>query len=326
MSPSEFKNFFDDHFSKEVDRLIKRATSISSNLKVNGIIKHIKSLSENGKRLRPYILYLGYGKEKVDAKIINQMIGVELLHLFALIHDDIMDGSEKRHGVKTIQKLVKEDNLGKSFAMLFGDMVFNWSYEIFLKNNLNQKSKEIFSLLIEEVIVGQSVDAYLSTVKNWSKKELDEKTLLKTARYTFRRPLEIGLALREEPLDKKVEKIYSQIGENMGIVFQIDDDLLDIFGDEKKLKKKTFQDIESNQATLISFYLKTNKSFKGLVGKRINQEEKVNLKKLITDSGTLSKIEEERCGLIKSTENMIAELEGKEVWMNFLNKITQREK
>ena len=326
MSPSEFKEIFDKHFSKEIDNLIKRATSISSNKKINSVIKHIKLLSENGKRLRPYILYLGYGQKKISKKIINQMMGVELLHLFALIHDDIMDGSEKRHGVKTIQKLAKEDNLGKSFAMLFGDMVFNWSYEYFLKDNSNQLSKEIFSLLIEEVIVGQSLDAELSNTSSWSKEDLDQKTLLKTARYTFRRPLEIGLALREEKVSKGLEKSYSQIGENLGIIFQIDDDLLDIFGNEKKLNKKTFQDIESRQATLISFYLKNNKIFKDLLGKKLNNEEKITMKNLIKDSGTLSKIENERNELIHKTEKMIGGMEDKTVWTNFLNTVINREK
>ncbi len=326
MSPNEFKEKFDLLFSKEIDSLIKRSQKVSSNKKINKIIEHIRLLSENGKRLRPYILYLGYGKEKIDNKTIDQMVGVELLHLFALIHDDIMDGSEKRHGVKTIQKLVKEESLGKSFAMLFGDMVFNWSYEIFIRNNENKKSKSIFSTLIEEVIIGQSLDAELAISKSWNKENLYEKTLLKTARYTFRRPLEIGLALRAQNIDRALANTYCQIGENLGVIYQIDDDLLDIFGDEKKINKKTFQDIEAKQATLISFYLKNNKNFKSYLGKKLTPGEKEYVKKIIKDSGALSKIEDERNVLIKKTETLIEKIENNIVWKNLLEIITKREK
>jgi geranylgeranyl diphosphate synthase type I len=326
MSPSQFKENFDKIFSKELEKFIKRASSISKNKKIYEVINHLKPLSKNGKRLRPYVLYLGYGQEKIDKKIVNQMVAVELLHLFALIHDDIMDDSPKRHGVKTIHNLSKNENLGKSFAMLAGDLVFNFAYESFIKENDNAESKEIFSKLIEEVIIGQSLDAQLSCSKTFSKEDLDQKTLLKTARYTFRRPLEIGLTLRNEKVDKNTVKIYSEIGENLGIIFQIDDDLLDIFGDEKKLNKKTFQDIESNQATLISFYLKDNKTFKSYFGKNLNNEERENLKGLIKKSGTLEKIESERKAIIEKTEKLIMRLEDKEVWTEFSRKITNREK
>jgi len=326
MSPTEFKEIFDKLFLKEIENFTQRVTKISSNKKINEIISHIKKLAENGKRLRPYILYLGYGDKKINKNILNQMVAIELLHLFALIHDDIMDNSPKRHGVKTIQNLTKNENLGKSFAMLAGDLVFNWSYEIFIKDNENKKTKQIFSTLIEEVIIGQSMDAELSCAKSWSKEDLDQKTLLKTARYTFRRPLEIGLALREKKVEKNIEKTYSQIGENLGIIFQIDDDLLDIFGDEKKLNKKTFQDIESSQATLISFYLKNNKIFKSYLGKKLTNEERDNLKKIIIETGTLAKIEEEKNVLIIKTEKLIETNEDKETWMMFLNKLIKRDK
>jgi len=326
MSPTQFKEIFDKHFLKEIKKLTQRAIRISSNKKTNEVIDHINKLAENGKRLRPYVLFLGYGDKKINKNILNQMVATELLHLFALIHDDIMDGSPKRHGVKTIQNLSKKDNLGKSFAMLSGDLVFSWAYEVFIKNNENKKSKEIFSTLIEEVIVGQSIDAELSYAKSWTKEDLDQKTLLKTARYTFRRPLEIGLTLRTQKIDKNIEKIYSQIGENFGIIFQVDDDLLDIFGDEKKLNKKTFQDIESRQATLISFYLKNNKIFKGYLGRKLSEEEKEVLKELIVKTGTLSKIEEEKNTLITKTEKLIEKLEDKDNWKMFLNKLIKREK
>lgn len=149
-----------------------------------------------------------------------------------------------------------------------------------------------------------------------------EKNILKTARYTFRRPIEIGLVLAGKNLDKK----YSQIGENLGIIFQIDDDLLDIFGDEKKLNKKTFQDIESKQATLISLNLKNDKFFKKVFGKKLNKEEKQKIKEVIENSGVLKKIEQEKNTLIKKTEKLIESVDQKESWLALLEKISKRDK
>ncbi|MDQ5901476.1 MAG: geranylgeranyl diphosphate synthase, type [Patescibacteria group bacterium] len=322
MTPTEFREKFEPIFNKKINSLIKRAAKVSKSEEFNKVISHISKLSENGKRIRPYIINLAYGNSKLNQEIINQMVGVELLHLFALIHDDIMDGSSVRHGVKTINTLHKNGDLSKSYAMLAGDMVFNWAYECFIDENTNKESIRLFQTLIEEVIVGQAIDATLPHQKDFSQKELMEKNILKTARYTFRRPIEIGLVLAGKNLDKK----YSQIGENLGIIFQIDDDLLDIFGDEKKLNKKTFQDIESKQATLISLNLKNDKFFKKVFGKKLNKEEKQKIKELIDKSGTLKKIEEEKNTLIKKTEKLIEGVDQKESWLALLEKISKRDK
>lgn len=322
MDITEFRKRFEPYFKKKLVKLIHRAKKISSCKEFNDVISHIEKLAQNGKRVRPYLINLSYGHTKLNTKIINQMIGVELLHLFALIHDDIMDGAKIRHGVKTINSIHENSELSKSYAMLAGDMVFNWSYECFLEDNPNKKSIALFQSLIEEVIVGQAIDATLPYKDAITEKEIREKNLLKTARYTFRRPIEIGLTLAS----KNINKNYSKLGENLGAVFQIDDDLLDIFGDEKKLNKKTFQDIESKQATLISFYLKDNKIFKKYFGKKLNADERVHLKTVIEDSGALEKIELERKEIILNTEKLIEKFEDKDIWLNFMQKITNREK
>jgi geranylgeranyl pyrophosphate synthase len=321
MDISEFKKKFEPYFKKKLAILINRAKKISTSKEFNNVISHIENLAENGKRVRPYLINLSYGHTKLNTEIVNQMIGIELLHLFALIHDDIMDGSNIRHGVKTINTLHKNSELSKSYAMLTGDMVFNWSYECFLDNNLNKKSVSLFHSLIEEVIVGQAIDATLPHKDALTENEIREKNLLKTARYTFRRPIEIGFALA----GKIISNGHKKLSENLGIIFQIDDDLLDIFGDEKKLNKKTFQDIESKQATLISFYLKDNKSFKRYFGKKLNTQEREHVKQIVEKSGTLEKIEFERKEILQNTEKLISKLENNDIWLHFMHKITKRD-
>ena len=327
MSPSEFRESFEPIFQAYLDKLIKRATNIASSQKTNELIKYIKLVASNGKRVRPYMLFIGYGDtHKISKKIIPQLIGVELVHLLAIIHDDIIDKSPSRHGIKTIHSKEKDQHLGNSYALLMGDLVFNWAHESFNNGQNTPESHSLFIKLIEEVVVGETMDVEMSTRKNWSKKEIDEKTVFKTARYSFMRPTDIGVSLRENPVSPSLKKTYSQISENLGILFQIDDDLLDVFGDEKKLKKKTFQDIETCQATLISFYLIRNKSFKKYFGKPLNLAERESLKNLIVKSGTLEKINDERDRLIKDTQKLIQKIPDGEAWKVLLEKITKRDK
>lgn len=319
MEYQKFKDDFDKYFLLVLKKLTNRAGKITKNKKINELVAYINELGKNGKRIRPYVAFLGYGKNRLDKKILNQLLGIEMLHLFALIHDDIMDKSMTRHGVKTLNAKEKDVDLGNNYAILMGDLVFAWSQELFIKDNDNKKSLEIFQKLIEEVIVGQTIDVEMSQRLDWTKEEIFEKKLLKTARYTFRRPAEIGLVLANKDTKK-----YTKICENLGIIFQIDDDLLDINGDSKKLKKKTFQDIESKQATIISYYLIKDKRFKKYFGKKLNLKEQKEIKDVLISSGVLDKINKEKEILINQTKNLIDKLTDRFAWNSLLEKIVNR--
>lgn len=321
MTPQEFKTAFEPHFKRKLRKLITRATKISSSQDVNAVISHIERLGAHGKRIRPYIVNLSYGGQSFNKKIVDQLIGIELLHLFALIHDDIMDRSSVRHGVVTINAMHKDQHLAESYAMLAGDMVFNWAYESFLEGNRSPESIRLFTTLVEEVIVGQAIDAALPHKSNFTERELREKNILKTARYTFRRPIEIGRSMAKKDAGKK----YVRLGENLGIIYQIDDDLLDIFGDENKIGKQTFSDIESRQATLISLYLKDNPVFCRALGKHASLQTRTALKRLIETSGVREKIEKERTSLIRNTKRIINGLDDSRAWLAFLDFVVNRD-
>ena len=107
----------------------------------------------------------------------------------------------------------------------------------------------------------------------------------KTARYTFARPLEIGALLGG--LSSQKQKIFFEIGESLGIAYQIQDDALDIFGDESKIKKNTLDDIREGQQTLITdyFYKKASTGdillFEKFLGRNFSKEEGVVVKELL---------------------------------------------
>lgn len=252
-SLKDFKVWFDEIFLDYLENKTNTLKKDNQNQGLHQVADQILSLASDGKRLRPYVLNLCYkGDPEPVAEITHQMLAIELVHLMALIHDDIMDKADLRHNVTTINSLFSDKDFSNSMAILAGDMVFNWAIEAFYVGNQNQKAIAAFHGLINEVMVGQSLDVSLShtDIADWQEADIITKNIFKTARYSFRRPGEIGLLLRSE--DGSEGDNFQQYGsllETVGEIFQIDDDLLDVFGDQAKTGKENFKDIEEKQAT-----------------------------------------------------------------------------
>ena len=95
------------------------------------------------------------------------LVFMEIFHAFCLVHDDIMDKADKRHGIETFHMLIKPPSLGNSIAILIGDFLFSWAFEILLTNKdfdqeKLERTKEIFLKMIDEVITGQFIDINLT--------------------------------------------------------------------------------------------------------------------------------------------------------------------
>ncbi len=263
-----------------------------------------------GKRLRPallYYAYLGAGGKKIQA-VKKASLSIELIHAFLLIHDDIMDNDDKRHGVETIHKhyerlaekyFKNKDNkhYGQSIAIVVGDLcytmgnkvLFNASFkpEIILKA-LNRLQNTVY-----DVIPGQIRDVRLGFKGMATEKEILRVQEAKTAHYTFNAPIELGyiLAGNNNKRDLKYFKEYSLA---LGKAFQIRDDILGIFGNEKKLGKPVGSDImEGKQTLLVNYVLKhgpekDKRIIQSLLGKKnIFERELKEFRKIITDSGAL---------------------------------------
>jgi geranylgeranyl pyrophosphate synthase len=156
-----------------------------------------------------------------------------------------MDEGTTRHGIPTLNK-----TFGNSQAILVGDMIFASAYEYFIgaiEKNPDIK-KELFDMA-REVVVGQMIDIDLSERTKFKDKEILEKNRLKTAFYSFVRPVRIGLKIAKA--DEKNVKAFSKLSEALGMIYQNQDDILDIVGDPKLLGK-TQNDADKNQKTLIN--------------------------------------------------------------------------
>ncbi len=206
-------------------------------------------LSLGGKRLRPALCLLACDmvNGNVDAAI-ETAIGIEIFHNFTLLHDDIMDKAEIRRGQPTVHTKWDEN-----VAILSGDTMMALAYEYIMQAPVGFRSKvfSVFNKTAIEVCEGQQYDMNFETRDDVSIEEYLNMIRLKTA-VLVAGSLKIGAIIGDAD-ELTVDKLYN-FGENIGIAFQLKDDLLDVFSDVKKFGKVSGGDIVSNKKTYL--YLK----------------------------------------------------------------------
>jgi geranylgeranyl diphosphate synthase, type II len=203
-------------------------------------------LNSGGKRLRPLLVLLSakaVGGKFSDAY--NAAAAVEMLHNFTLVHDDIMDNADKRRGRLTLHK--KYDH---NTAILAGDSLLSIAYEFLLKD-CNGNAKEVISAFTHgliEVCEGQSLDTDFELRKNVSLSEYIVMIKKKTAAMA-EMCCRIGALLGGG--SKSQVNALGNYGLNLGIAFQIQDDLLDISADEKEFGKTIGGDLVEGKKTFL---------------------------------------------------------------------------
>ena len=211
-------------------------------------------LSLEGKRIRPILTMLscdvfdGNYKDSLDAAL-----AVEVFHNFSLVHDDIMDEAPLRRGNQTVHQ--KWD---LSTAILSGDVMLILAYQLFENYNKNifVALAKLFSKTAVEVCEGQQLDIDFSKLNDINSTKYLNMVELKTA-VLIGASMKMG-AIVAKASDNEQENIY-EFGKNLGIAFQIQDDFLDSFGDEKKFGKVIGGDIIENKKTLL--YVKSMEIF-----------------------------------------------------------------
>ena len=203
-------------------------------------------LALEGKRIRPILtllscdLFNGNYKDSLDAAL-----AVEVFHNFSLVHDDIMDEAPLRRGNQTVHQ--KWD---LSTAILSGDVMLILAYQLFENYNENifVALAKLFSKTAVEVCEGQQLDIDFSKLNDINSTKYLNMIELKTA-VLIGASMKMG-AIVAKASDNEQENIY-EFGKNLGIAFQIQDDFLDTFGDEKKFGKVIGGDIIENKKTLL---------------------------------------------------------------------------
>ena len=211
------------------------------------------SLTVGGKRIRPILFMLVYNMYKgKDKEIIDMAAAIEMIHTYSLIHDDLpcMDNDDLRRGKPTNHKVY-----GENIAVLAGDALLNEAMillmDFSIKNGKDAlvAAREIaYAAGADGMIGGQVVDI-INEGKKISKEELNYMHLKKTGEL-IRASIVAGAILAE--VDKSEIELLNKFGLNLGLTFQIKDDILDVTGDVNKLGKNTLAD--GNKSNFITMY------------------------------------------------------------------------
>lgn len=252
----------------------------------------VYSISQCGKRLRPIFTLMACDLFDGDIeKALPQALAIELLHNFTLIHDDLMDQSPIRHGKETVFK-----KWNPKLAILSGDALFVLAYNYTLQSETYQLPDilKIFNKTALEACEGQQMDLNFEQRKNVSLDDYLEMIRLKTA-VLFGASLKIG-ALIAGASEKNRQLIYD-FGINVGMGFQLKDDLLDLYGNEEVFGKRTGQDILENKKTylFLNALATADPKTKDILldyfhEKKLSEEEKIQSFRKIFDELDIEKI------------------------------------
>ncbi|MEM0198527.1 MAG: polyprenyl synthetase family protein [Fervidicoccaceae archaeon] len=204
-----------------------------------------------GKRLRPALVFasgLAFGAS--EENLLPFATGVELFHNFTLIHDDIMDNDEYRRGVPTVHKLY-----GVPVAILAGDLLFSLSLHVplsyctqRLSNYRCIEASRKLAWASITVAEGQALDMMFEKIDRVSEEQYMEMIYKKTAAL-IEASTYIGAVLGRAE-ERELKKI-SEFGKNLGLAFQIVDDILGIYGKEEETGKPVYSDLREGKKTLL---------------------------------------------------------------------------
>ena len=220
-----------------------------------------------GKRLRPVFAYWGWravATQDPDPGVLLLFSALELLHAFALVHDDVIDESSTRRGKPTAHKhfaaLHRErnwrgspDQFGISAAILAGDLAQAWADDIVYRADLapdaQRRVQRVWADIRTEVLGGQYLDIVAEASGAESIASAMSVATFKTACYTVTRPLQLGAAAAADRGD--VQEIFGQFGNDLGVAFQLRDDVLGVFGDPAVTGKPSGDDLRSGKRTVL---------------------------------------------------------------------------
>lgn len=318
----DFKNYLKSS-AEEIEKEL-RIVLLKWNREVESVSPKLVELNnvfiranEGGKRLRGTLVKLGYelAGGKNTREILKPAAAFEIFQTSILAHDDIVDLSPLRRGKQTLYKTFGGDHYGISQALSLGDVGYFLATKLITESGFPEKEKNLaLSIFVEAMLktgLGQILDIELPHLKEL-KKEADVLVVfrLKTAHYTLIGPLKLGAVLGGA--NKKLLDEIAQFGEALGIAFQIQDDILGIFGDEKILGKSVTSDIEEGKNTLLIIQAQkyANKNQKKFLEKyygkgKVTRSHLEEIRQIFTATGALKYSQDRAKSLVDQAKTVI---------------------
>ncbi|CAN5805018.1 polyprenyl synthetase family protein [soil metagenome] len=261
-----------------------------------------------GKRLRPAFCHWGYvgaGGDPEAAELINAGAAFELLQAFALVHDDVMDGSATRRGTRTAHLHFADRHrseswrgearrFGEGVAILIGDVAH--VYADLLVAGAPPAATEIWNELRIELNVGQYLDILGTARGDVDHDGARQIARYKSGKYTIERPLHLGAALAGRLDD--LEKPLSAYGDPLGEAFQLRDDILGAFGDSDAIGKPVGDDLREGKPTpLLALAVAAAdgpqaRLLQGIGRPELDGDDIAGLQQVLTDTGARAGVEE----------------------------------
>jgi geranylgeranyl diphosphate synthase, type I len=222
-----------------------------------------------GKRLRPAFAYWGWravtnDPDPVNPEMLRLFSALELLHACALVHDDVIDDSATRRGLPTVHMKFADTHRGSgwrgsarqfgvSAAILLGDLALVWADDMVataeLSSDARRRIQRVWADIRTEVLGGQYLDIVAESSGVDSIASAMTVNTYKTASYTVSRPLQMGVAAAADRPDVLVA--FHELGTNLGVAFQLRDDVLGVFGDPAVTGKPSGDDLRSGKRTVL---------------------------------------------------------------------------
>ncbi|MBF0479456.1 MAG: polyprenyl synthetase family protein [Candidatus Omnitrophica bacterium] len=287
-----------------------------------------------GKRLRPLLFILSYAAHAnkritpqlgiLPQSIYTSAAGLELIHNFMLIHDDIIDHSNKRRWQSSLhvlfnQKIGKNQKnkfTGEDMGIIAGDVLFSIALDLFFSIKANPQSKETalhYLLRIAALTGCGQFEELLLTTQPFEKIALEDIHKiydLKTAWYTFAAPLCLGAILAGA--SSQEVSVLEKYGRAIGQAFQIRDDIIGMFSNHNNSGKSCLTDLQESKRTILIFYAfqnadsKNRKTIKSIFAKnRVNQKDLKIIRKIIIDTGSLLQAEADILRLEKKAASIL---------------------
>jgi geranylgeranyl diphosphate synthase type I len=310
-----------------LDRQRRRLSGIGDEMMP--CIDAITDLLDGGKRLRPAFCYWGWracGGEDCP-QILAAAAALELLQASALVHDDVMDGSDTRRGQPAVHRRFaarhdadgwrgSADAFGTGAAILIGDLLLAWTNELFHASGMHPaallRGQPFLDTMCAEVICGQYLDLAGQAAGSSTVESALRVVIYKSAKYTIERPLHLGAALagRLQPMPAA----FTGYGIPLGIAFQLRDDVLGVFGDPAETGKPVSGDVREGKRTVLIAIARERADpaqarllARHLGDPQLSEEEAAAVRAVITDSGALA---ESELMISRNVKEALAALEG----------------
>jgi len=269
-------------------------------------------ITQGGKRFRPIFAYLGYLGSGAEAReeILRACTSLELVHVCALIHDDVMDGSDTRRNKPAIHKAFQQyhqnssykgssERFGSSSAILMGDLALVWADRLLVESGISGDEflqvQSVFADMRDELMAGQYLDVLEGALATTSIDRSLKVARYKSGKYSIERPLHFGAALAGK---KELMSAYSSFGLPLGEAFQLRDDLLGVFGDPEVTGKPAGDDLrEGKRTVLIALTMQAvGKQERELLTSSLGDEgldktQIIKLQEIISSSGAVAQVE-----------------------------------